>query len=260
MHENKLFTSRGHLTDDAVYLYVDALKLAKKELLPGEVREHVEECVQCKRAIQELYDVVRQQDYSSLGPHPYFDQKKIPIKPIHRTITRLAAAIVIGIGLVLLAYFYLPDTDTPLTLDEPVDAPEEIEPQKTEPAPPDITEPDIAPPVPEEPRELYAANFEPMPFYENLVDQQFRSHLVRVQSPEIDEEITNEVHFSWDTRVPMQVHIKILNNNQDIVWQTSTEEQHVSYDTSELEPGIYYWRLENDEELLYVGKFTIPLP
>jgi len=252
-------SSKGHLTDDAVYLYVDALKLNRTHDLPDEILGHVEECFECKRSIQDLYNLVREYDYEELTPHPYFDQKKTASKDSHRIITRLAAAIVIGVAIALLAYLYIPDLRSPVAVDEPFDDPVELTPEEIEPVPPDITQPEIMPPTPEEPADLYAANFEPMPFYENLVDQQFRSHLIRVQSPDIDEEITNDVQFSWDTQIPMEVNLKVLNNNQDIVWQASTGETHLIYDTSELEPGIYYWRLETDEELLYVGKFIIPL-
>ncbi len=261
MKNDKLLNPKGHLTDEAVYLYTDALKLEKTSELPGEVRDHVQECLQCKVAIQEIYDLVRDQDYDSLRPHPYFDQKKIHTKRSRSIITRLAAAIVIGVGLAFLAYFYFPYSDMPVAIDEPIEEPTEIIPDEVEPAPPDITEPEDIPAAPQEPRipaDLFAANFEQSPFYEILVDQQFRSHAIRVETPEIAEEITDDIFFSWKSRVPITVHLQLLDNTENVIWSTTTDEQSVTF-SSDLEPGIYYWRLETDEELLYVGKFIIPI-
>jgi len=77
MPEIVLFSSDGHLTDDAVYLYVDALKIEKLYGLQDEVLDHVQECLQCKHSIQGVYNLVSEQDYNPLEPHPYLDQKKI---------------------------------------------------------------------------------------------------------------------------------------------------------------------------------------
>ena len=138
MPEITLFSSDRHLTDDAVYLYVDALKIEKLSGLPDVVLDHVQECLQCKHSIQEVYNLVSEQDYSPLGPHPYLDQKKTSAGSSHRIIRRLAAAIVVGSGLV---------------------------PEKTEPAPPDVIEPEVHVQEPVAPEELYEDHIIPSVIY-----------------------------------------------------------------------------------------------
>ncbi len=255
MKHTNLLKSDGHLTDEAIYLYNDALKLERAEELPADVRAHVQDCLECKRSIFEIYNITDFHEYTSLGRHPYFDQKKTFFKPSRRIITRIAAGIIIGFGLVFLAYLYYPTGDTPIAIDDPP-----LE-EPVEPTPPDTIAPEDIPPAPREvpdPAELYAANFEPSPFYENLVDQPLRSHIVRIQTPQPDDKITNDVYFSWESYVPITVHLHILDNRDHVIWSTTTDKQSIIY-SDDPAPGIYYWRLETDEELLYVGKFIVPV-
>ncbi len=246
--------SDGHLTEEAILLYHDALKLERDEELPVEVRAHVQDCLECKRSIFEIYTITDDYDYNSMGPHPYFDQKKTLFKLSGKIITRIAAGVIIVFGVAYLTYLYYPAEDPQIAIDEPpVEA--------VEPAPPDI-EIEETPPEPREvpdPAELYAANFEPSPFYENLVDQPLRSHIIRVQTPQPNEEITNDIHFTWETQTPTRVHLHILDNKGNEIRSTTTDEQSIIF-TDNPDPGIYYWRLETGEELLYVGKFIVPVP
>lgn len=262
MNIRKIFKSDGHLTEEAVYLYTDALKLETTESLPAEVLDHVQECHECKHAIRETFDLVREQDYEALRPHPYFDQKKTDTNITYSTITRIAAAVVLVIGLAFLAYFFLPETDKPVAIEDRIEDPMTITPEEFVPVPPDITEPERELTVPREvpePAELFAANFEPSPFYENLAGQPLRSHMIRIETPEPGEEITDDIYFSWETRSPMPLHLQLIDNTGNVIWRTTTEAQSVPFD-ADLDPGIYYWRLDTDDELLYVGKFIVPLP
>lgn len=255
-----LFRSDGHLTDEAMCHYVDALKIKTTEDLSVEIRDHVESCLECKRSILELYDLVKDQDYESLRPHPYFDQKKTStFTRITNRIMRLAAAIVIGVGLLLVAYLYFGDRDTSFVMDESLEKPEFVEPEHPEPYPPEIREPEIIPREEVDVGELYAANFEPSPFYEILVDQRVRAPLVRALTPSVGEEVAGDIYFSWETTHRGPFHLKILDNTENEVHRITTETRSYLW-TADLVPGLYYWRLETDAELLYVGKFVVPLP
>jgi hypothetical protein len=261
MRKIELFNTREHLTDDAVYLYVDALKLGRETELSPEVLDHVADCLECKQNIQTIVDLVSEQDYHTRIPHPYFDQKKIYRISSYSTITRLAAAIIIGFGVVFLAYILIPEGDKPIAIEDSTEETTEITVEKMQPIPPDIISPEtlpIIPPVPREPADLYAANFEPSPFYENLIHQQFRSPAVRVRTPEPGVDISDTVHFSWESRTPISLLLRIHDNTGAIVWETTTDRGSVTY-SDDLDPGIYYWRLESEDELLYVGKFTVPV-
>jgi predicted secreted protein len=108
------------------------------------------------------------------------------------------------------------------------------------------------------PDQLFAANFIPADDYEALVGTTFRSNTINILGPEAGLHFQKEelITFSWDLKNSEFLYITILNNREEIV---SRQEISVPrYETSKIStPGLYYWKLENEEELLYVGKFYI---
>jgi hypothetical protein len=265
MQPYKLLNTDGHLSDGGILLYADALKLDRTGNVPVEVREHVKDCFSCKRSVQEVYDIVQRLDYAELPPHPYLDQNKTRSSSSWGIITRMAAVLVVAGGLGLLAYVYLSDTDLPVAADEPAAEPADDAPVAgIEPEPPVLIEPEVVTPEvkspSERPADMFAANFEPSLFYEALAGQQFRAQALRVLAPSIGEKASGEMRFSWQGRNIGDMHLQILDNRENTVYKTTTNRTSYLYDVSDLDPGIYYWRLETDEELVYVGKFIVPLP
>jgi hypothetical protein len=54
--------------------------------------------------------------------------------------------------------------------------------------------------------------------------------------------------------------LKIFNNSEKEIYSSTIDErkeQPVNVKVSEFfsQPGLYYWRIESEEEVLYVGKF-----
>lgn len=75
-HSNRnYFTHEGHLDDNNIALYVDALILDKVEALPASVLEHVEDCMKCKTSIIGLFEVLKNQEEIKRRKHPYFHQQ-----------------------------------------------------------------------------------------------------------------------------------------------------------------------------------------
>jgi len=66
------FTDEGHLHDNYIALYVDALILDKVEALPIPVLEHVEDCMKCKTGIIELFEILKDHEEIKNRKHPYF--------------------------------------------------------------------------------------------------------------------------------------------------------------------------------------------
>lgn len=66
------FNDEGHLDDNAIALYVDALILDKVEAQPASVLQHVEDCMQCKTSIIGLYEVLKDNEEIKNRKHPYF--------------------------------------------------------------------------------------------------------------------------------------------------------------------------------------------
>ena len=67
----KFFNVDGHLSEEGIAIWVDALQYQKTEVLPDKVKEHVENCALCKSSVVEVYSVIGQEN-RPLSEHPYF--------------------------------------------------------------------------------------------------------------------------------------------------------------------------------------------
>jgi hypothetical protein len=253
MTEN-LFTPDTHLSENSIYIFIDALKLDRTDKLPEEIKEHVEECQQCKKEIIELYATVRGVSYSDGESHPFLTPQREPGNILY-PILRVAAVIVIVIGTAVFLHLLFSDKEPAIVTEERT--PEEIPHDKPDE---DILYPEQETlPVGPTPTELFAANFIPVPLYEGLVDQQFRVYDQQVLDPTIVQEVTDEAIFRWNILLPDPITLRIINNRLETIYQKSTTDNSIRY-TEPLDPGIYYWRLDTEKEILYVGKFIVPVP
>ena len=104
----------------------------------------------------------------------------------------------------------------------------------------------------------FAANFTPSPNMEDLVGADFRAVSVSVASPANGQVISGEDLFRWETRSSMTFKVRVLTNRETEVFQATTRNDSVLCN-KRLDPGLYYWTLQEDGELVHVGKFTIPV-
>ncbi len=72
--KKKRFTEAGHLNDNSVALYVDAVKLGLINRLPDSIYDHAQDCLSCTTAILQLQDLLSDEDYSEMTSHPYFGE------------------------------------------------------------------------------------------------------------------------------------------------------------------------------------------
>ena len=93
----------GHLDENHIALYVDALILDKVEKLPIPVLEHVEDCMDCKKDIIELFEILQSSKKIESQKHPYFD-RTARWKP--RQLLKLAA-IFLGFIVAAASIYYL---------------------------------------------------------------------------------------------------------------------------------------------------------
>lgn len=84
----RFFTHEGHLDDNGIALYADALRADRIEWLPTAVRRHVDGCVQCLHEAVEVYQITAQIDYSDLPSHP-----SLSARPSRRTRWRWITAL-----------------------------------------------------------------------------------------------------------------------------------------------------------------------
>lgn len=252
MNSTSFFTNRMHLTEEGVALYVDALKLKRSSELPKEMLKHVEHCPDCQLEIVEVYDMLKNETYDVSMKHPYFDAEPavlhMPERRYGASLYRIAAVVagaaVLGTGY----YFVSPNRSAPT----PPAVVEQTMPEQNSVSP-STTKKDPAPVKREE--KFLAANFEVSPNMEDLVQTQFRSISVEVLAPEINEVVQQPIMFKWED-VGEPLTLKILSNKERTL--LSVPAVTTTYTAQrKFAPGLYYWKLETEDELIYVGKFLV---
>jgi len=241
------FNKDRHLNDEGVALYVDALKLDKQNLLPAKVVEHVEDCQTCKATIFDLHEMLREQNYAELGPHPFFEPKTAQKTWPYGGLLRLAAVLMIGIVMTYSIYALLFRQ-----------TPEEQIAEIKSPLPDSTRLSDslkIELPAPET-VELYAANFTPSSNLEDLIDSELRAASLEMLAPKNGSEVQDEIVFKWRGEPLEGLQLKILNNREEALFNFPAPDGQLIF-SEKLRPGLYYWKLETEEELLHVGKFYV---
>ncbi len=65
------------------------------------------------------------------------------------------------------------------------------------------------------------------------------------------------INFEWETNIEEKVIIKLFNNKEDKVAEISANGNSANITSNKLKKGLYYWKLETEEDLYYVGKIYI---
>lgn len=238
-----------HLSDEAVSLYAEALKLDKLDQLPQAINEHIESCDHCHAQSIELYSIIK--DVERSGPHPYFDKAPAKVFPI-RTLASIAAVLLIG-GLM---FFFI--TKNQAKIDTNPDRPvvEQDSVLEEESLLKDTVK--LEEIIPEEkPSRPIAMAYTPNAELEDLVNSVYRSSGLSIEAPENGASFTKNtaIPFSWKGSDEQRFLI-ILDNKGKQVSRRLLNVNTIAYEES-LNSGLFYWKLESEEDLLHVGKFSI---
>lgn len=247
MNTKHFYTDLHHLSEEGAALYVDAIFLEKLGRLPEDLRRHTEGCEQCQRKVVELREMMKEMAYSPALPHPYLD--RIAREPAVPYALYRMAAVIAGVGLLAAGYYALV-TDTPASSPSvsgqiPNDVPSSSEqttaPQRSTTSPVDLP--------------VLADNFTESPNLEDLVKNEFRSTTAEILAPSIGGVVQIPVTFRWQ-HIDEPVTVKILNNKEKVIVTAKTDGDALVHRTT-LAPGLYYWKLETEDELVFVGKFLV---
>ena len=239
-NHRSFFTAEGHLDENGTSLTVEALMLDRFGSLPGAVTAHIEECHECKEQIMGLFDIMKEQPIDRTLPHPYFDQRGaiIGFPPLLRAAAVLAVALFAGTVFFLLSVRSTQNTP-PLHAVRP-------------PAP---VSTDTAAIIRESGDDLLAERMTPSPNLDDLVHSEFRSETIEVLTPETEAIVHSPITFRWK-EYPRPVILKVLNNREMTVLTTNVKRNRF-VSTKSFPEGLYYWKLEDNGELLFVGKFFV---
>lgn len=246
MKTTNFFENNEHLSETGIALYVDALKLERVHDLPRTILQHVEQCDECKMQVMQVAEIMKEEVIDKSVKHPYFDGEKETSSPFS-IIYRIAAVVIIA-AFAGTMYYVLTDKSA----DEETGITEQQVPNNI-PVDSITAEKKQSPPKP--PSNLFAANFEPSPNLEDLVQNEFRSSMIEIVSPKNGTVVPQPVILQWKNS-GQKITVRVVNNKEVTIASVTMHGDRYTV-KKKISPGLYYWKLETDSELLFVGKFLV---
>jgi hypothetical protein len=267
----------GHLGAEASALLVEALRWGKMTQVPENLLTHVEACRECKDNILEVVTFFR-------NPDSTVERKR---KIAGRTKSRrdwyfyrgkIAAAFVVFV-LLASAYFYIyksPSFNGVFLPDSTIARQEnKIQGKTTTPMPGEkssVTKKTVglnpgnkvannikADAAKTRNGQTADSRYRVNPNLENMIGSRLRSGLFDVLGPGNGSILTAPIPFAWKKELTNPHTLKIVNNKNDVLYTYPVQGSSFTFRGS-LASGLYYWKLESQNELLYVGKFFIGKP
>ena len=253
-HVRRVLAVRGHehLETEALLHYADHQIVGAKRL---QIQSHLSQCAECRAdlALLQRLDMLQASFHLSANRHG------VPAKRIRHWLDRVFSGLataflrptgyataLLGIALIGGLYYFMHHSE-PIG---PALTPE----TKSVQIRPEIA---VVPPAPVkvQTNPPAANHFKALPHLEEMIGMSLRSESLRVLAPAMDTLRTREIVFQWQTD-ENNLSLKIIDNQEKTVFQSGPVHGVYRYHST-LTPGLYYWKLENREETLWVGKFYI---
>jgi hypothetical protein len=268
---------KGHLSDEAAALLVEAVRRKKMTDVPEQVLNHVETCMECKDKIIDVVTFLENPDSITAA-----DLAKARVTHRRWYLGKIAAVFT-AFAVLLGVYFFIMKDPFFLTRlsqsDEKsfqgegtqhgtTDSTEIKNRTQKEHIPPDLKEQkktngtNGTTHVHKKNGSLPNSRYRLNPNLENMIGSQLRSALFEVSAPENNGVFTvpfGRILFSWKKEFLTPHTLKIVNNRNKVLYTSAIQGNSFEF-TGRLDPGLYYWKIESKNELLYVGKFFIGNP
>jgi hypothetical protein len=139
---------------------------------------------------------------------------------------------------------------------------EPIEPHVTESVLPTdsiTSDPTISPDIPVKigEKQVFAINYTPNSIYENEINTTYRHLGVKSFEPSNNFEIefNNPFSFEWENSLGDSLSIVIIDNNGNELMNNMAFDHF--YWAKPLKPGLYYWQIQTEIDVLHTGRFKI---
>jgi hypothetical protein len=100
----------------------------------------------------------------------------------------------------------------------------------------------------------------PLAYMERLCGESLRAEPLKIISPLPGTEFVKkrQIRFEWESTVHSGCILEIMNNKGDMISSIDTEGAGIFvFNAGSFSRGLYYWKLLDHEDLLYVGKFSL---
>ena len=97
------------------------------------------------------------------------------------------------------------------------------------------------------------------------MQQIYLSNIVLINvSPNDDVNFKNEILFQWEIKkndLPYEglIELKIYDNKENTLYRFSIRNNHFQLNEA-LSPGLYYWSLMTEDEMVHLGRFYFRKP
>jgi hypothetical protein len=98
--------------------------------------------------------------------------------------------------------------------------------------------------------------FIPSPMFENAIENQLRAEGLNILAPDNSKifKTNDTIEFQWENGGE-QLTLVVFNNKGSIIFEKEIEPPFTL--RNKLQPGLYYWQLETEDEALGTFKFTV---
>jgi hypothetical protein len=270
----ELFREDGHLSDEGVAHYAELLVHSKTDRLKKGILAHVESCFDCKKRILSISDILSKdmmvnQNISTPDKLISIKRKRITFNGASYYFVRLAAILILGLGI----YFVIsrhfsknieqkdPAFQAKNSADSTINISSAVTMQK------DVIKPGsvfkegnkVTTHEPDD-NKMLAENFTNNKNFDELMNSTMRSGIAfKVLKPSNLQQFkpgqSIEMRWKTESKGPFII-IFFTNLGKEILRSKSIETTYYKADFS-LTPGLYYWELTTEEDLLYIGKLLI---
>lgn len=245
----------GHLGEPEIAVFVDAMQRRAESTLPPGLVQHVEECSSCRDAVLDVFLFLESEGRRG-GALPSLS---VPATVAGGGWWKIAASLAV-VGISLGVYLFM--KPRPSVPDAPQAAPVVRAAERVAPvsAPAPAATPAPAAAAADRPAEAprAASAFAVNPNLEGMIGARLRGSNLVVSSPHAGETVTREeILFAWEPVGAEPLALIVLNNRNESLHEYTAASGRLVF-RERLAPGLYYWKLQNRTDLLYVGKFVIP--
>ncbi len=244
---------KQHIDENAKAAYIDWLR--KEGPIPEEaVRQHVSACSACKKEILELSEILDGMDQTKKAVL----SKVLWLNPVFRAVAVLAGVLLVS----LIIQFLRPDKTSVEMAQMDRDSSQISDPALIEDVRSDSVTKEIKPEaviITLQDSIRYALNFEPDAGMEALISAKFRSINGNIIRKDFIPEVVRkgeQIALEFSDIPGDEIEFVLLSNRGKIL--KTIQSQGISEKIAwEYDPGLYYWKLIQSDELLAVGKFRL---
>jgi len=100
-------------------------------------------------------------------------------------------------------------------------------------------------------------SFRKLPSFEAQIGQEYRSDAIEINSPKsMKTYISSEnIDFQWQKTDIKSLVLCLYDNQGKLIFQKEISSIFIL--KQRLQPGLYYWQLETEDDIVYTGKFLV---